>query len=147
MYCSLLLLYCWYIPVHVKLHFHFVLTLYSIIILQKYGPPQKCQGGGEPSTHAFRTQCHRMHVTQGAKGRVGQDHMHHRLYDVVILLFSEGEGFALLMHPEEYPPWKTSNKFPIITILYYLPVPSSYVRDHAASEYQWMQTFQPHSRV
>ena len=48
---------------------------------------------------------------------VGQDHVHHHLYSIVLLLFPMGGGcFALLMHLEEYPPWKDFKQ--IATILY-----------------------------
>ena len=33
--------------------------------------------------YTFRIQCHRMHVTQGARGRLGQDHMHHHFCNVM----------------------------------------------------------------
>ena len=52
---------------------------------------------------------------------------------IVLLLFSMGEGWvALSMHPEEYPPRKDYERIVYVSILYYVPVLSTYVRDHAA---------------
>jgi len=47
-------------------------------------------------------------ITSSAPRGIGQDHVHHHMYDVMqsysTAFLHVGEGcFALLMHPEEYP--------------------------------------------
>ena len=49
-----------------------------------------------------------VHVNAWPSVGVGQDHVHHHLYDVMqscSTAFSMGEGyFVLLLHPQESPP-------------------------------------------